>query len=161
MILFMNKLTTEKRVAVVAALVEGNSVRATARITNVSKPTILKLLAELGEACARYHDEHVRRLNSTRIQVDEIWSFIGAKQKNVSDEKRAEAAWGDCWTWNAIDADSKLIVSYLVGDRTPSCAYELMKDVAASNASHHACYGCRNFRSRVECRGNHRTAGHT
>jgi IS1 family transposase len=126
----MNKLTTAKRTAVVAALVEGNSIRSTARMTNVSKPTILKLLADLGEACARYHDEHVRNLKSARLQVDEIWSFIGAKAKNATDEKKAEQAWGDCWTWNAIDADSKLIVSYLVGPRTPSMAFALMQDVA-------------------------------
>jgi len=125
----MNQLSTSKRVAVVAALVEGNSIRATARMTNVSKPTILKLLADLGEACAQYHYEHVRGLKSQRVQVDEIWSFIGAKQKNVSDEKRGES-WGDCWTWNAIDADSKLIISYLVGPRNPRMAFALMQDVA-------------------------------
>src|SRR6059036_1768612 len=109
----MNELTTAKRVAVVAALVEGNSIRSTARMTNVSKPTILKLLADLGEACAAYHHTHVRCLKSRHVQADEIWSYIGAKQKNVSEEKLA-ASWGDCWTWTAIDADSKLIVSYLV-----------------------------------------------
>jgi IS1 family transposase len=126
----MNKLTTAKRAAVVAALVEGNSVRATARMTNVSKPTILKLLAELGDACAEYHDTHVRGLKSRRVQADEIWSFVGAKAKNVSDEKKAEG-WGDAWTWTAIDADSKLIVSYLVGTRGPSNCYDFMKDVAS------------------------------
>jgi IS1 family transposase len=126
----MNKLTTAKRTAVVAALVEGNSIRATARMTNVSKPTILKLLADLGEACAAYHDAHVRGLKSQRIQVDEIWSYIGAKAKNVSEEKKAES-WGDCWTWSAIDADSKLIVSYLVGPRNPRSAFALMMDLAA------------------------------
>jgi IS1 family transposase len=127
----MNKLTTAKRTAVVAALVEGNSIRSTARMTNVSKPTILKLLADLGEACASYHDVHVRGLKSRRMQVDEIWSFIGAKARNVSDEKAAGQSWGDCWTWNAIDADSKMIVSYLVGPRTPGMAFSLMNDLAS------------------------------
>jgi len=126
----MNKLTTAKRAAVVAALVEGNSIRATSRMTNVCKPAILKLLADLGEACATYHDAHVRGLKSARIQVDEIWSFIGAKAKNVTEEKEAQS-WGDCWTWNAIDADSKLIVSYLVGPRTPGMAFALMNDLAS------------------------------
>src|SRR5882672_4850915 len=112
----MNRLSTAKRIAVVAALVEGNSVRATARMTDVSKPTILKLLADLGEVCATYHHEHVRGLKCRRVQADEIWSFIGAKQKNVSEEKRA-ASWGDSWTWTAIDAETKLIVSWLVASR--------------------------------------------
>lgn len=124
-------MTTAKRTAVVAALVEGNSVRATARMTDVSKPTILKLLADLGDACTAHHNAHVRNLKTQRIQVDEIWSFIGAKAKNVSDEKKRGLAWGDCWTWNAIDADSKLIISYLVGPRNVHMAYELMKDAAS------------------------------
>ncbi len=128
MIMDMNKLTTAKRTAVVAALVEGNSVRSTARMTNVSKPTILKLLADLGDACTAYHDEHVRGVKSQRVQVDEIWSFIGAKAKNVKGEKLG--VWGDAWTWNAIDADTKLIISYLVGPRTPGMAFELMQDLA-------------------------------
>ena len=131
----MNKLTTVKRVAVVAALVEGNSVRSTARMTNVSKPTILKLLAELGDACAAYHHVNVRGLKSHRIQADEIWSYIGAKAKNVSEEKRGQS-WGDCWTWTAIDADTKLIVSYMVGPRLGRVAYAFMRDVASRIAGH-------------------------
>jgi IS1 family transposase len=99
-------------------------------MTNVSKPTILKLLADLGEVCAAYHHATVRNLKSRRVQADEIWSYIGAKQKNVSEEKVA-ASWGDCWTWTAIDAETKLIVSYLVGDRGPHNCYEFMKDVAS------------------------------
>jgi IS1 family transposase len=116
--------------------VEGNSIRSTVRMTNVSKPTVLKLLADLGDACAAYHHEHVRGLKSQRIQVDEIWSFIGAKAKNVTTEAQQGASWGDCWTWNAIDADSKLIVSWLVGPRTPSMAFELMKDLAGRLDGH-------------------------
>jgi hypothetical protein len=123
----MNKLSTAKRAAVVAALVEGNSIRSTARMTDVSKPTILKLLADLGTACAEYHDKTVRNLKPQRVQCDEIWSFVGAKQKNVPEEKKAE--WGDLWTWTAIDADTKLIVSYLVAPRSPRMAWELIIDL--------------------------------
>ena len=126
--LTMNKLTTAKRAAVVAALVEGNSVRATARMTDVSKPTILKLLADLGTVCAAYHDAHVREMRCLRIQADEIWSYVGAKQKNVPDDKRG--VWGDLWTWTAIDADTKLIVSYLVGPRVTPNAWKLIWDLA-------------------------------
>ena len=130
----MNKLTTAKRTTVVAALVEGNSVRSTARMTNVSKPTILKLLADLGNACATYHDTHVRNIRARRVQADEIWSYVGAKAKNATDEQKA-AGWGDCWTWTAIDAESKLIVSYLVGQRGPYNCYEFMKDVSSRLAN--------------------------
>src|SRR5438309_1876178 len=110
----MNKLTTAKRAAVVAALVEGNSIRATTRMTDVSKPTILKLLADLGPACAEYHDRTVRNLRCERVQADEIWSFIGCKQKNVTHETLGQ--WGDIWTWTAMDADTKLMISWLVGN---------------------------------------------
>jgi IS1 family transposase len=125
----MNKLSTAERAAVVAALVEGNSIRATARMTDVSKPTILKLLADLGAVCAEYHDRVVRDITCKRIQCDEIWSFVGAKHKNVPEEKRA--IWGDLWTWTAIDADTKLIVSYLVGRRITPNAWHMMWDLSA------------------------------
>lgn len=125
----MNQLSTEKRAAVVAALVEGNSLRGTARLTGVARMTIEKLLRDLGAACAAYHDANVRGLKSQRIQCDEIWSFVGAKAKNVPEKKRGE--WGDAWTWTAIDADSKLIVGYRVGHRTAADAYDFMADVAA------------------------------
>jgi IS1 family transposase len=125
----MNRLSQADRTRVVAALVEGNSIRATCRMTDVSKPTVLKLLADLGKVCAAYHDEHVRGLQSKRIQCDEIWSFVGAKMKNVSEEKAEE--WGDVWTWTALDADSKLIVSWLVGQRGPAWAKAFMEDVAS------------------------------
>ncbi len=125
----MNKLSTAKRAAVVAALVEGNSIRATARMTDVSKPTILKLLADIGTAYAEYHDATVRELRCQRLQVDEIWSFVGAKAKNVPEDKKGE--WGDLWTWTAIDADTKLIVSYLVGARITPNAWKLIWDLAA------------------------------
>src|SRR5262245_8129499 len=117
----MNKLTTAKRVAVVAALVEGNSIRSTARMTNVSKPTILKLLADLGTECAAFHNATVRNVRAQRIQCDEIWQFVGAKAKNATSEQKA-AGWGDVWTWTGIDADSKLIVSWFLGARDPISA---------------------------------------
>lgn len=127
----MNKLPLAKRVAVVAALVEGNSIRATARMTDVSKPTILKLLADLGEACATFHESTVKGVRAQRIQCDEIWQFVYRKAKNVPEAKEGTFGFGDVWTWTAIDADSKLIISYLVGPRTPPMAYELMKDLAS------------------------------
>jgi IS1 family transposase len=124
----MNRLSTEQRAKVVSCLVEGNSLRATARMTGVARMTIEKLLRDLGTACATYHNANVRGLTSRRIQCDEIWSFVGAKAKNVPESKIGE--WGDIWTWTAIDADSKLIVGYRVGNRTAPDAYEFMRDVA-------------------------------
>jgi IS1 family transposase len=131
----MNKLSTAKRAAVVAALVEGNSIRATARMTDVSKPTILKLLAELGAACARYQDETIRNVRARRVQVDEIWQFVYAKAKNVPEQKRGQFGYGDVWTWVAIDADSKMILSWRVGPRDAQTAYDLMQDLSARLAS--------------------------
>lgn len=126
----MNRLTTAKRVAVVAALVEGNSVRATARMTSVSKPTILKLLAELGPVCAAFQDRTIRNVRTRRVQVDEIWQFVYAKAKNVPVEKRETFGYGEVWTWVALDADSKLILSYRIGPRNLATAYDLMHDLA-------------------------------
>jgi IS1 family transposase len=123
----MNKLSTAERAKVVAVLVEGNSLRATARITGVARMTIEKLLRDLGAACAAHHDRTVRNVKSQRVQVDEIWSFVGAKQKNVPEAKRNE--WGDLWTWTALDADSKLMISYAVGPRSPQMAFGLMQDL--------------------------------
>jgi IS1 family transposase len=126
----MNQLTNEQRVRVVAALVEGNSINSTVRMTGVSKPTILRLLELLGEACKRYHDEHVRGLTSRRIQCDEIWAFVHAKARNVPEDKKNTFGYGDVWTWTAIDADSKLCVSYMVGLRDAKSAHDFMNDVA-------------------------------
>jgi len=126
----MNKLSTEKRSQVVSALVEGNSIRATVRMTGVSKNTIAKLLVELGEACADYLDKALVNLNCKRIQCDEIWSFCYAKEKNVPEEFRGAFGYGDVWTWTAMDADSKLIVSWLVGGRDAGTAYGFMDDLA-------------------------------
>lgn len=108
-----------KRVAVVSALVEGNSLRSTCRMTGVAMNTVLKLLAELGSACADSHHEHVRNVPAKRIQSDEIWQYVYAKAKNVPEDKQGVFGFGDVWTWTALDADSKLIVSYLVGPCTP------------------------------------------
>jgi IS1 family transposase len=127
---WMNRLATDKRIAVVAALVEGTSINATCRITGVAKHTVLKLLKDLGCAAATYHDAHVRNLRVRRLQCDEIWAFVGAKMKNTSAEK-IEQGWGDVWTWTAIDADTKLIVSYTLGQRGAETAHEFMQDVAS------------------------------
>ncbi len=126
----MNRLTTAKRVAVVAALVEGCSIRATVRMTGVAKNTIVKLLVELGDVCTRYQDEHLRNLPCKRLQCDEIWSYVGGKDRNLSAEKR-DAGLGSVWTWTAIDADTKLIPSWLVSTRDAGAAYEFMQDVAS------------------------------
>ncbi len=125
----MNKLSTARRVAVVSALVEGCSIRSTVRMTGVSKNTIGKLLLELGAACTKYQDETLRNLRCKRLQCDEIWSFVGGKDKNLSSEKK-ETGLGSIWTWTAIDADTKLIASWLVGSRDAESAYEFMQDVA-------------------------------
>ena len=113
----MNKLSTDKRVRVVGALVEGCSIRATVRMTGVAKNTVLKLLVDLGRACAAYQDDDLRNLPCTRVQCDEIWSFVGAKQKNVPEHKQGMFGCGDVWTWTAICADTKLVPSWLVGLR--------------------------------------------
>lgn len=127
----MNKLTTAKRVAVISALVEGCSVRATSRLTGVAKGTILRLLAEVGEACARYQDTAIRNVAAHRVQIDEIWSFVGAKQKNVTADNAARGAVGDVWTFVAIEAQSKLVLSWQVGLRDVGCATDFLQDVAA------------------------------
>ena len=113
----MNKLTPEKRAQLLHMLCEGNSIRAVERMSGCSKHTITKLLVDAGKACMAYHDQHVRDVKTSRIQVDEIWSFTYAKQKNVARAKAAPVQAGDTWTWTALDADSKLIVSYFVGGR--------------------------------------------
>jgi len=126
----MNRLDNPRRVQVVKCLCEGLSIRATVRLTGVAKNTVVKLLADLGKVCAAYHDEHVRNVAAKRIQCDEIWSFCYGKDKNVSDEQKAAGA-GSVWTWTALDANSKLIVSYLCGGRDASYARLFMEDVAS------------------------------
>jgi IS1 family transposase len=127
----MNKLSSAKRTAVVAALVEGNSIRATVRMTGVAKNTVVKLLVDLGAACTRYQDETLRNLPCRRIQCDEIWSFVGAKDKNVPAEKAGKFGIGSVWTWTAIDADTKLVPSFLVGTRDLGSAFTFISDLAS------------------------------
>lgn len=126
----MNKLPASKRTQILSMLVEGMSMRSISRVADVSINTVTKLLVDAGEACAKYHDEHVRAVKSARVQCDEIWSFCYAKQKNVERAMAAPDESGDVWTWTALDADSKLIVSYLVGGRDGDYAKEFMDDVA-------------------------------
>jgi len=116
-------------------MVEGVSIRAIARMTGASKNTIVKLLSDAGNACAEYQDKHSRNLKCERIQADEIWSFVYSKQKNVPEDKRGQFGYGDVWTWTAIDADSKLIVSWYLGRRDAHAAYLFMTDLAGRLAN--------------------------
>jgi IS1 family transposase len=125
----MNKLSRERRAQILGMMVEGNSIRAIVRMTGVSKNTIVKLLEDAGEAFLAYHDEHVRGVVAKRVQCDEIWSFAGCKQKNVAKAKRKDLAHGDVWTWVAMDAETKLAISYLVGGRDSEYAMALMDDL--------------------------------
>lgn len=125
---FMNTLPIDKRVQIIKLLVEGNSIRSITRIADVSKNTVTKLLVDVGRACQEFHNNTVVNVKSERMQCDEIWSFCYAKQKNVTQEMPDGS--GDVWTWTALDADSKLIVSWFVGDREAGSAYEFMSDVA-------------------------------
>lgn len=127
----MNKLPIEKRRQILAMLCEGSSMRSISRIADVSINTVSKLLVEAGEAALAIHDETVRNVKASRIQCDEIWSFCYAKDKNVPAAKDAPEGAGDVWTWTAIDADTKLIVSYFVGDRSGQSAIALMDDLRA------------------------------
>ena len=131
----MNRLTTECRAKILHILCEGMSIRAVTRLTGASKNTVAKLLADAGKACAAYHEANVRDVKASRIQVDEIWSFTYAKQKNVAAAKGAPEGAGDTWTWTALDADSKLIVSYLVGGRDAEYAMWFMDDLASRLAN--------------------------
>jgi Helix-turn-helix domain len=127
----MNKMTIEERAKVLHLLCEGMSIRAITRLTGKSKNTVAKLLIDAGKACAAYHDANVRDVKASRVQVDEIWSFTYAKQKNVAAAKSAPDHAGDTWTWTAIDADSKMILSYLVGGRDAEYAMWFMDDLAS------------------------------
>jgi IS1 family transposase len=123
----MNRLSTEQRARIIGCLVEGNSIRATVRMTGAAKNTISKLLLDLGSACSDYQDRVLRNLPCERVQVDEIWSFVGAKQKNVKPEHSPD--FGDAWTFVAIDADTKLVPSWWVGQRTADDAYAVLSDL--------------------------------
>jgi IS1 family transposase len=125
----MNKLSLEKRARVVSALVEGNSIRAACRMTGVAKGTVMRLLAEIGQACYMYQYKNLRNLQSRHIQCDEIWSFCYAKQDNLPDDKRGKFGYGDVWTWVAMDADTKLVPCWLVGQRNASYAYGFISNL--------------------------------
>lgn len=131
----MNKLPLAKRTQILAMLCEGSSMRSISRIVDVSINTVSKLLVEAGEACLAIHDETVRDVKASRIQCDEIWSFCYAKAKNVPTATAAPEGAGDVWTWTAIDADTKLMVSYFVGDRGAESALVLMDDLRARLAN--------------------------
>ncbi|MEO5858349.1 MAG: DDE-type integrase/transposase/recombinase [Pyrinomonadaceae bacterium] len=131
----MNYLDNKKREQIVAALVEGNSIRAITRMTGVSKNTVTKLLVDLGTACAEYQDGAFQNLTCKRIQCDEIWSFVGAKAKNATDEQKALKGYGDIWTWVAIDADTKLVPCWAVGKRDGLAAFEFITDLSTRLSS--------------------------
>jgi IS1 family transposase len=125
----MNKLSIEKKTRVITALVEGNSIRATCRITDTAKGTVIRLLRDVGKACAEYQDKQLRNLLCQRIECDEIWSFCYSKEKNIPEDKQGQFGYGDVWTFVAIDADTKLVLSWLVGLREPECACAFFKDI--------------------------------
>jgi IS1 family transposase len=125
----MNKLPLTKRVQILSMLVEGSSMRSISRVADVSINTVSKMLIDAGRACAAYHDENVRGVEAKRVQVDEIWSFTYAKQKNIARAKRQDLAHGDTWTWTAIEADSKLLISWLVGGRDGEYALAFIDDL--------------------------------
>lgn len=130
----MNKLSTDKRVQVIHCLVEGNSIRATARLTDSAINTVIKLLIDAGKACSEYQDKTLRNLACKRLQCDEIWSFCGAKEKNATPAQK-QIGWGDVWTWTALDSDTKLVPCWFIGNRDASAAYHFMHDLQERLAS--------------------------
>ena len=130
-ILSMNTLPLERQIAVISALVEGNSIRSTVRMTGVAKNTVVKLLAAVGTACAEYQDKALRNLPCKRIQCDEIWSFCYAKEKNLPEDLRGKFGYGDVWTWTALCADTKLIACWLVGGRSATYAHAFISNLAS------------------------------
>ena len=131
----MNKLNIERQAQVIRVLCEGNSIRSTARITNTAINTVVKLLRDVGDACAKYQDIHLHNLPCKTIQCDEIWSFCYAKQKNLPVEKQGRFGYGDVWTWTAIDADTKLVPSWFVGLRDAGYAFEFIRDLQSRLAN--------------------------
>src|SRR5437588_922859 len=124
----MNKLSTDKRATVVSCLVEGNSIRATVRMTGVARNTVVNLLCDLGRACSEYQDKVFRNLSCKRVQCDEIWSFVYAKEKNTTAEQRAKGC-GDVWTWVALDPDTKLVPCWFIGPRHATAGYHFLCDL--------------------------------
>jgi IS1 family transposase len=131
----MNRLPLERRAQIIGLLAEGNSLRAASRLADVSINTVTKLLLDAGAACEEYQDKTVRGLKAKRIQCDEIWAFVYAKTKNVPEEHKGEFGYGDVWTWTALDADTKLIVSWAVGRRDGFTASAFIRDLADRLAS--------------------------
>ena len=131
----MNQLDILTRARVLSALCEGVSIRAICRMYSVGKNTVARLLIDAGVACAVYQDEVLNNLNCTRIQCDEIWSYVGAKDRNVPADKKGLFGYGSVWTWVGMDADSKLIAAWLIGDRSADAASEFMKDLASRLAN--------------------------
>jgi IS1 family transposase len=130
----MNKLSNEARARILNCLVEGNSVRATVRLTGAAKNTVAKLLIEAGRACSEYQDKAFVNLPCKRIQCDEVWSFVGCKERNATEETKAKG-WGDCWTWTALCSETKLIPCWYVGTRDAGAAYHFMHDLSARLAN--------------------------
>jgi IS1 family transposase len=126
----MNRLVKEKRAKIISRLVEGNSVRATVRMTGAAKNTVTKLLADAGRVCSIFQDRAFGNLKCKRLQCDEVWSFVGAKEKNTTAETKAKG-WGDCWTWTALDAEPKLVPCWYVGTRDANAAWHFMHDLAS------------------------------
>ncbi len=131
----MNTLSKEKRTQIIGMLIEGMSLRATSRLADVSINTVTKLLTEIGSACADYQDRTLRNLRCKRIQCDEIWAFVYAKEKNVPEEKKGHFGFGDVWTWTAIDADTKLVPSFLIGTRNARSAAMFIDDLKSRLAN--------------------------
>ncbi len=131
----MNRLPITKRVQILSMLCEGSSMRSISRVCDVSINTVGKILADAGKVCMTFHDEKVRNVRSKRVQVDEIWSFCAAKQKNVPSMKKPIEGAGDVWTWTALDADSKLIVQWFVGDRSGETAKFFIDDLKSRLAT--------------------------
>ena len=125
----MNRLNLAERTAIIRCLIEGNSIRSTARMTGAARNTITTLLVALGKACSEYQDRTLRNLRIERIECDEIWSFVHAKAKNVPEQHVGEFGYGDVWTWTAIDPDSKLVPAWLVGPRDEYAAYDFIADL--------------------------------
>ena len=135
MIIFMNTLPDTKRIQILSMLVEGSSMRTISRIAGVSINTVTKLLVEAGQACEAFHDEKVRNVHASKVQCDEIWSFCYAKAKNVRTAQAAPEQAVDVWTWTALESESKLILSWMVGDRDAGYATEFMRDLESRLAT--------------------------
>jgi IS1 family transposase len=131
----MNRLPVEKRAMILSLLCEGSSMRSVSRIVDCSINTVSRELITAGKACAEFHDRAVRNVASKRVQCDEVWSFVGMKEKTAKGHKARPAAVGDVWTWTGIDADSKLIIAWLLGGRDAGAAYEFMTDLASRLAN--------------------------